>query len=76
ALAVVLVVGGRILLRRAPSRWLRSAALVLLLAAGMLALLAYRAWEADFVERATRRVLLHNRYPELLAEQLARWRAR
>ena len=76
ALAVVLVGGGRILLRRAASTWVRSAALLLLLAAGVLALVAYRGWEKDFVERATRRVLLHNSYPELLAEQLSRWRGR
>jgi succinate dehydrogenase hydrophobic anchor subunit len=76
ALAVVLVGGGRILVRRAASKWVRSAALLLLVAAGVLALVAYRVWETDFGERANRRILLHNSYPERLAEQLTRWRGR
>jgi len=46
------------------------------LAAGVLALAAYGRWETGFVERANRRVLLPNSYPERLAEQLVRWRGR
>jgi len=74
ALAVVLMGGGRVLLVRAGSARARSAALLLVFALGALALVAYGRWEIRFVEGATRRVLLHNSYPERLAEQLARWR--
>ena len=42
----------------------------------MLAFVAYGRGESAFVERATRRVLLHNSYPERLVEQLIRWRGR
>jgi len=76
ALAVVLVGGGRLLSGRAGSPRARSAALLLVLAAGVLALAAYGRWETGFVERANRRVLLPNSYPERLAEQLVRWRGR
>ena len=74
ALAVVLVGGGRVLLGRAGSNRARSVAFLLMLVLAVLALGAYARWESGFVERATRRVLLHNSYPERLAEQLARWR--
>jgi len=74
ALAIVLLAVGRVVFRRAPSLRARSAAVLLVLATGGLALTAYVRWERGFVERATRRVLLHNSYPERLAEQLARWR--
>jgi len=68
------VAGGRVVFSRAASPRARSAALLLLLGAGALALAPYRHWENGFVERATRRVLLPNSYPAHLAEQLARWR--
>ncbi len=74
ALAIVLLRGGRVVFSRAASPRARSAALLLLLGAGALALASYRHWENGFVERATRRVLLPNSYPAHLAEQLARWR--